>query len=81
MILDVSATSKDFDLRLMMVLMRHLIDLNIADLDVLPREDDQTQEADLSRIKLIRKKIIQNSDRSITDEDLDNYWKHLSEVT
>ncbi|CAC5418428.1 unnamed protein product [Mytilus coruscus] len=74
----VQAVSKDFDIRLMMVLLKNLTDLNIA--DVFPHKDDLTVDADLSRIKYLRNKIVQNSDRSITDEDFVDDWKHLSEA-
>lgn len=79
MILEFQAASKDFNIRLMMVLMKNLIDFNIA--DVFPSKDNVTVVADLSRIKYLRNKIAHNSDMSITDEDFDKDWKHLSEVT
>ncbi|XP_076090563.1 obscurin-like protein 1 [Mytilus galloprovincialis] len=75
---NVQAVSTDFDIRLMMVLMKNLTELNIA--DVFPHENDLTVVADLSRIKYLRNRIVQNSDRSIKDEDFAKDWKHLSEA-
>ncbi|CAG2226966.1 unnamed protein product [Mytilus edulis] len=75
---NVQAASKDFDIRLMMVLMKNLTELNIA--EVFPHKDDESMVADLTRIKYLRNKIAQNSDMCITDEDFNKDWKHLSEA-
>lgn len=82
MILDlqVPITSQNFDIRLMMILMKNLIEAYDNIPDVLPFETDITEVADLSRVKHIRNKIVQNSDRSISDEDFEEDWSNLSQV-
>lgn len=82
MILDlqVPITSQNFDIRLMMFLMKNLIEACDIIPDVLPFETDITEVADLSRVKHIRNKIVQNSDRSISDEDFEEDWSNLSQV-
>ncbi|CAC5358585.1 unnamed protein product [Mytilus coruscus] len=76
--MNVPITSEDFDIRLMMVLMKNLADFDIS--EKLPLEVDTCEVADLSRIKFIRNKLEQNIDKQTSDEEFEDNWKQLTEA-
>ena len=70
-------SSKDFDITLMICLLRNLIP-HIAIMDRLPSATDTTVGADLSRIKYYRN-IIVHCD-SVADTEFESYWKDVTQV-
>ncbi|CAC5418443.1 unnamed protein product [Mytilus coruscus] len=74
----VPVSSEDFDIRLMMVLMKNLANFDIS--EKLPMEADISESADLSRIKFIRNKLEQNIDKQTLDEEFEENWKQLTEA-
>ena len=70
-------SSKDFDVTLMICLLRNLIPIDIMD-NRLPPERDTSVRDDLSRIKYYRN-IIVHCD-SVADTDFESYWKDVTQV-
>ena len=70
-------SSKDFDITLMICLLRNLIPIDIMD-NKLPLATDTSWTADLSRIKYYRN-IIVHCD-SVADTDFESYWKDVTQV-
>ncbi|XP_052093302.1 uncharacterized protein LOC127729509 [Mytilus californianus] len=66
--------SETFDLRLMIVLLRNLTRLDIA--DILPFADDKSIGADISRIKFFRNTFL-HSEKVITKEQFEEIWNGL----
>jgi hypothetical protein len=69
-------SSKDFDVTLMICLLRNLIPIDI--MDRLPSTTDTSVRDDLSRIKYYRN-IIVHCD-SVADTDFESYWKDVTQV-
>ena len=69
--------SKNFDITLMICLLRNLIPIDIMD-NKLPLATDTSLRADLSRIKYYRN-IIVHCD-SIADTDFESYWKDVTQL-
>ena len=70
-------SSKDFDVTLMICLLRNLIPIDIMD-NRLPLATDTSLGADLSRIKFYRN-IIVHCD-SVADTDFESYWKDVTQA-
>ena len=72
-------SSKDFDITLMICLLRNLIPIDI--MDRLPSATDTTVRADLSRIKYYRNIIVHECDDAlVNDTDFESYWKDVTPV-
>ncbi|CAC5396072.1 unnamed protein product [Mytilus coruscus] len=62
----------------MMILMKNLTELDIS--EKLPLDTDTSEVAWLSRIKYFRNKLVQNSDKKISDEEFEKDWNELSKA-
>jgi hypothetical protein len=72
-------SSKDFDLTLMICLLRNLIPIDI--MDRLPSATDTSLRADLSRIKYYRNIIVHQCDDALIDDtDFESYWNDVTPV-
>ena len=71
-------SSKDFDITLMICLLRNLIP--IAIIDGLPSATDTSVRADLSRIKYYRNIIVHCDSALVDDTDFESYWKDVIPV-
>ena len=69
-------SSKDFDITLMICLLRNLIPIDI--MDRLPSATDISLRADLSRIKYYRNFIVHCD--SVADTDFESYWNDVTPV-
>ena len=73
-------SSKDFDITLMICLLRNLIP-HITIMDRLPSATDTSLGADLSRIKYYRNIIVHECDDAlVNDTDFESYWKDVTPV-
>ena len=73
-------SSKDFDITLMICLLRNLIPIDIMD-NRLPSATDTSLRADLSRIKYYRNIIVHKCDDAlVNDTDFESYWKDVTPV-
>ena len=72
-------SSKDFDITLMICLLRNLIPINIMD-NRLPSATDTSLGADLSRIKYYRNFIVHCNDALVADTDFESYWNDVTPV-
>lgn len=72
------ASSADFDLTLMIILLNNLADIPIG--DKLPAHGDTSEAADLTRIKLYRNFIAHNTDAAICVVDFKSYWADIEQV-
>ena len=72
-------SSKDFDITLMICLLRNLIPIDIID-NRLPVAADESLSADLSRIKYYRNLIVHCNDAFVDDTDFESYWKDVTPV-
>ena len=71
-------SSKDFDITLMMCLLRNLIPIDI--MDRLPSATDTSLRADLSRIKYYRNLIVHCERALLDDTDFESYWNDVTAV-
>ena len=71
-------SSKDFDITLMICLLRNLIP--IAIIDGLPSATDTSLRADLSRIKYYRNLIVHCDNALVDDTDFESYWNDVTPV-
>jgi len=71
-------SSKDFDITLMICLLRNLIPIDI--MDRLPSATDTSLRADLSRIKFYRNIIVHCDSALVDDTDFESYWKDVTPV-
>ena len=71
-------SSKDFDITLMICLLRNLT--SIAIMDRLPSATDTSLRADLSRIKFYRNKIVHCNSALVDDTDFESYWNDVTPV-
>lgn len=78
LILTGSAKSTDFDVSLMICLIRNLTPIPIS--DVLPFGKNTTTGADLSRVKYYRNMFYHNKNQALSDEHFEEYWTDLAEV-
>ena len=69
-------SSKDFDITLMICLLRNLS--SIAIMDRLPSATDISLGADLSRIKYYRNIIVQSNSAVVDDTDFESYWNDIT---
>lgn len=72
-------SSKDFDITLMIFLLRNLIPIDIMD-NTQPSATDITLRADLSRIKFYRNFIVHCESALVDDTDFESYWKDIKPV-
>ena len=73
-------SSKDFDITLMICLLRNLIPIDIMD-NRLPSATDTSLRADLSRFKYYRNIIVHECDDAlVNDTDFESYWKDVTPV-
>jgi hypothetical protein len=73
-------SSKDFDITLMICLLRNLIPIDIID-NRLPSATDTSLRADLSRIKYYRNIIVHQCDEALIDDtDFESYWNDVTLV-
>ena len=71
-------SSENFDITLMICLLRNLIPIDI--MDRLPSATDISLSADLSRIRYYRN-IIAHRDRALVDDtDFESYWNDITTV-
>lgn len=71
-------SSDDYDISLMMYLLNTLADIDVGDLYAV--KSDKRVSAMLSRIKYIRKKVIQSSDGKLSKDHFNTYWDDIGEV-
>jgi hypothetical protein len=71
-------SSKDFDITLMICLLRNLIPIDI--MDRLPSATDTSLAADLSRIKYYRNIIVLCNSALVADTDFESYWNDVTPV-
>ena len=71
-------SSKDFDIILMICLLRNLIPIYI--MDRLPSATDTSLAADLSRIKYYRNIIVLCNSALVADTDFESYWNDVTPV-
>jgi hypothetical protein len=71
-------SSKDFDITLMICLLRNLIPIDI--IDGLPSATDTSLRADLSRIKFYRNFIVHCDSALVADTEFESYWKDVTPV-
>ena len=71
-------SSKDFNLTLIICLLRNLIPIDI--MDRLPSAFDTSLRADLSRIKYYRNIILSYPSALVNDTDFESYWNDITPV-
>jgi hypothetical protein len=72
-------SSKDFDITLMICLLRNLISIHIID-NRLPVAADESLSADLSRIKYYRNLIVHCDKALVDDTHFESYWNDVTPV-
>ena len=72
-------SSKDFDITLMICLLRNLMPIDIID-NRLPSATDTSLRADLSRIKYYRNFIVHCNSALVDDTDFESYWNNVTPV-
>ena len=72
-------SSKDFDITLMICLLRNLMHIDIMD-NRLPSATDTSLRADLSRIKFYRNIIVHCNSALVDDTDFESYWNDVTPV-
>jgi hypothetical protein len=72
-------SSKDFDMTLMICLLRNLMHIHIMD-NTLPPATDTSLAADLSRIKYYRSVIVHCGSALVDDTDFESYWNNIAPV-
>ena len=72
-------SSKDFDITLMICLLRNLIPIDIMD-NRLPSATDTSLRADLSRFKYYRNIIVHCNDALVDDTYFESYWNDVTPV-
>lgn len=72
-------TSSEFDITLMACLLRNLTSLSIK--DTMPSKTDTSPGADVSRIKHFRNQISHSEDGKISQQDFNETWDNLSNVS
>ncbi|XP_071135690.1 ankyrin-1-like [Mytilus edulis] len=73
-----SACSTEFDLTLMICLIRNLTTISIG--DALPVASDTSQGADLSRLKHYRNKIVHCGVGILSDKEFEECWTEISQA-
>ncbi|CAG2245339.1 unnamed protein product [Mytilus edulis] len=72
------ASSADFDLTLMIILLKNLADIPIG--DELPVHGNTSKAADITRIKFYRNFIAHNTDAAICEVDFKSYWADIEQA-
>lgn len=78
-----SVSSRDFDITLLMVLLRNICGLAppATGWNSLPPASDKTLEADLARIKYYRNTVYGHASKaSVDDAQFNRYWKDITKV-
>ena len=78
-----SVSSKEFDITLLMVLLRNICDLvpPVTGWDSLPPATDITLQADIARIKYYRNTVYgHTSEASVDDEQYNMYWQEIKDT-
>ena len=78
-----SVSSKDFDITLLMVLLRNICNLvpPVTGWDELPAAADLTPEADITRVKFFRNTVFSHaSQASVDDANFENYWTVIRDM-
>ncbi|CAC5389373.1 ANK [Mytilus coruscus] len=73
-----NVTSKDFDLSLMICLLRHLAEIQVG--DKLPFPHDKSADADLTRLKYYRNKVMHSDDGTLLDHSFNSWWDDISQA-
>jgi hypothetical protein len=71
-------SSKDFDITLMIFLLRNLIPIDMD--NRLPSATDTSLRADLSRIRCYRNLIVHCDSALVDDTDFESYWNDVTPV-
>ncbi|CAC5385477.1 unnamed protein product [Mytilus coruscus] len=71
-----AASSSDFDLTLMICLLRNFTDIDNS--DIFPMETDTSDAASLLRLKHYRNNIVHSKTFTLSDEDFKQYWEHIT---
>lgn len=74
-----TVTSEDFDIRLMILLLRTLANLKVGDI-YYPVQADTSVGAMLSRIKFVRNAATQKLDGKISKNQFNKYWNDIGQV-
>ncbi|CAG2241739.1 unnamed protein product [Mytilus edulis] len=69
-------TSTDFDLTLMICLLRNLAEVDIS--DILPNAKDTSEAASLSRLKYYRNQVVHSQTFSLSDKEFKQYWDDIT---
>lgn len=72
-------TSTDFDLTLMICLLRNLAEVDIS--DILPNAKDTSEAASLSRLKYYRNQVVHSQTFSLSDKEFKQYWDDITNVS
>lgn len=77
-----SVSSRDFDITLLMVLLRNICGLAppLAGWDALPADTEISREADVARIRYFRNIIAHADQASIDDATFDKHWKEIRDT-
>lgn len=75
-----AVTSDDFDITLLLRLLRHICNLNepTTGWDKLPEVDNYAVEAELARVKFYRNTILHMTDTKITEADFQSLWQEIT---
>ena len=76
-------SSENFDIALLMVLLRNICDLTppATGWDALPSPEDLSCEADITRIKFYRNTVYAHTTQaSVDDATFDNHWMHIRDT-
>ncbi|XP_020602186.1 E3 ubiquitin-protein ligase DZIP3-like [Orbicella faveolata] len=82
-VIHLAVSSKDFDITLLMVLLRNLCGLPspITGWDTLPAATDMTREADIARIKYFRNIVYAHAEQaSVDDTTFNAYWQDIRDT-
>lgn len=74
----VSVTSDDFDIRLMIYLLKTITKVDVGDL--YPLEVDISTSAMLSRIKFIRNETTQSIEGELSENQYNKFWDDIGQV-
>ena len=82
-VIPTSVSSRDFDITLLMVLLRNLCGLPspAAGWDTLPAVTDVSREADIARVKYYRNTVYAHAERaSVDDATFNTYWRDIRDT-
>ncbi|XP_022778287.1 uncharacterized protein LOC111319817 isoform X1 [Stylophora pistillata] len=82
-VIPTSVSSRDFDITLLMILLRHLCGLTAPPTgwDALPATHDLRKEADIARVKYFRNTVYGHAEKaSVDDIDFNDYWRDIRDI-